>query len=33
MTCPKCEAEMTDFRSQKAAGAKPPKFPDFKCEA
>src|ERR1700758_991221 len=33
MTCPKCEAEMTDFRSQKAAGTKPPKFPDWKCES
>jgi hypothetical protein len=33
MTCPKCGQEMTDFRAQKASGAKPPKFPDFKCEA
>src|SRR6266550_9399802 len=33
MTCPKCQAEMTDFRAEKASGAKPAKFPDFKCEA
>jgi len=24
---------MTDFRAEKASGAKPAKFPDFKCEA